>query len=310
VRDSLTSQFRESGTTAAKGVTQIPTFVQTLVAMVPTNPFASAAAGDLLPLIVAVCAFGAAATVIAEEQRRAVVGFFQSVNDVSMVIVGWLMRVAPVAVLVLVAATIAKTGFDLLRSLFVYGLVVVLALALHVAIVLVPLIRVGARMGVVHFFRAVSDALLLAFSTASSSATLPVSMAAAQNRLGVPKEIVGFMLPAGATLNKNGAAVYKAVTAVFIAQLYGVPLGPGVLVTIVLTSAMAAFAGPGVPGSSLVTTLIVLNAIGLGAHAAEGIALVVGIDRPLDMCRSTVNTIGNLVGASVVARSEGAGLMA
>ena len=129
-------------------------------------------------------------------------------------------------------------------------------------------------------------------------------MAAARERLGVPSDIVGFVLPAGASLNKNGAAVYKAVTAVFIAQLYGLPLDAGTMLTIVLMSTVAAFAGAGVPGSSLVTTLIVLNAIGLGPRAAAGIALVAAVDRPLDMCRTAVNTIGNLVGAAWVARSE------
>jgi Na+/H+-dicarboxylate symporter len=133
-------------------------------------------------------------------------------------------------------------------------------------------------------------------------------MAAARNRLGVSNEIASFVLPAGATINKNGSAIYKAVTAIFIAQMYGVTLGPAQVVAIVLTSTFAAFAGAGVPGSSLVTTLIVLNAIGLGSQAAAGIALVTSIDRPLDMCRSTVNTIGNLVGTTVIARSEGEAL--
>jgi proton glutamate symport protein len=168
----------------------------------------------------------------------------------------------------------------------------------------VPLIRVGARLGVLSFFRSTADAIMLAFSTASSSAALPVSMTAAR-RLGVSDEVASFVLPSGTTLNKNGAAVYKAVTAVFIAELYGVPPGPGQAMTIVLTSTMAAFAGAGVPGSSLVTTLIVLNAIGLGPHAAAGIALVAGVDRPLDMCRTAVNTLGNLVGAAVITRSSG-----
>ena len=304
IRDTLTNQFRERGASAVQASTGAPSFVETLVAFIPQNPFAAAAAGDLLPLIVAVCTFGAAATVITGNGRETVVAFFAGVNDLAMVIVGWLMQLAPVAVCILVAATVAKSGVDLLRSLLVYALVVVFALVVHVCVTLIPLLRFGAGLKVTHFFRATSDALLLAFSTASSSATLPVSMSAARNRLGISNGIVSFMLPSGATLNKNGAAVYKAVTAVFIARLYGIPLGPGQMLTIVLASTVAAFAGPGVPGSSLVTTLIVLNAIGLGPHAAEGIALVVGIDRPLDMCRSTVNTIGNLVGASLVARSE------
>ena len=119
------------------------------------------------------------------------------------------------------------------------------------------------------------------------------------------KNIVSFVLPAGTTINKNGSAVYKAVTAVYIAHLYGVALTPSMLLTMVLISTVAAFAGAGVPGSSLITTLIVLNAIGLGTHAAAGIALVVAVDRPLDMCRTAVNTISNLVGTALVARSEG-----
>src|SRR5207248_8649351 len=135
--------------------------------------------------------------------------------------------------------------------------------------------------------------------------TLPVSMTSGRERLGVPPEIVAFVLPLGATINKNGAAVYKAVTAVFIAKLYGVALVPATLATIALMSTLAAFAGAGVPGSSLVTTLIVLNAIGLGPVASAGIALVAGVDRPLDMCRSAVNTLGNLVGAAWVAREVG-----
>ena len=145
----------------------------------------------------------------------------------------------------------------------------------------------------------------MAFSTSSSSVTLPVSIAAAHDRLHISNEVAGFVLSAGATLNKNGAGVYKAATAVFLAHLYGVPLGPTQLATIALTTVVASSAGAGVPGSSLVTTLIVLNAIGLGPNAAAGIALVAGIDRPLDMCRTLVNTLSNLVGAAWVARAEG-----
>ena len=288
--------------------TETPTLVQTLLAMVPQNPFASAAATDLLPLIVAVCIFGAAATVISENGRRSLLEFFGGVNELCMVVIGWLMKVAPVAVFVLIASLVARLGLDVLQRLLAFSVVVVIALAVHVVIVLIPLLRVGGRVGVLAFFRSVSDALLFAFSTASSNATLPVSMAAARDRLGVSNEIASFVLPAGATINKNGSAIYKAVTAVFIAQLYGVTLGPGQVVAIVLMSTFAAFAGAGVPGSSLVTTLIVLNAIGLGPQAAAGIALVASVDRPLDMCRTTVNTIGNLVGATVIARSEGEAL--
>jgi Na+/H+-dicarboxylate symporter len=304
-RDALIAPFQDQAG-QARGPT--PTLVQTLLAMIPANPFAAAAQGELLPLIVAVCIFGAAATVSQGDGKRVVIGFFQGVNELAMIVIGWLMRLAPIAVLVLAAVTVARSGGALLASLLLYVLAVVLALAIHVALVLLPLLRTMARLGGLGFLRAVSDALLLAFSTASSNATLPVSMAAARTRLGISNEVVSFVLPLGSSMNKNGAAAYKAVTAVFIAQLYGMHLGAGALLIILLMSTVAAFAGTGVPGSSLVTTLIVLNALGLGPFAAAGIALVVGVDRPLDMCRTTVNTLGNLVGAAVVARSEGEAL--
>ena len=284
-----------------------PGLAQTLVQMVPQNPIASAAQSDLLPLIIAVCIFGAAATVTRGENRRTVVAFFEGINELSTVVIGWLMLLAPAAVFVLMASLVARSGAALLQGLLLYVVAVVAALALHLALLLLFL-RTAAGIGVIAFFTAVSDALLLAFSTASSSVALPVSMAAARTRLGLPNDVVSFVLPSGTTLNKNGAAIYKSVTAVFLAHLYGVPLGPAQLVTIVLTSTLAALAGAGVAGSSLVTTLIVLNAIGLGANASAGIALVAGIDRPLDMCRTCVNTFSNLVGAAVVARGEGESL--
>ena len=299
-RDALAPR---AGDVAGAAPAQAPGLAQTLVRMVPQNPFASAAETDLLPLIIAVCIFGAAAAVTKGQSRRTVVSFFEGVNDLSMIVIGWLMRLAPAGVFVLIASTVARSGIDLLRSLLVYAIAVVAALVVQLVLLLLT-VRFGAGIGIVQFLRSVSDALLLAFSTASSNAALPVSMAAARNRLGISSEIVSFVLPAGTTINKNGAAAYKAVTAVFIAQLCGLELGAGRMLIIVLASTAAAFAGAGVPGSSLVTTLIVLNAIGLGPQAAAGIALVAGIDRPLDMCRTTVNTIGNLAGAAWIQKSE------
>jgi Na+/H+-dicarboxylate symporter len=305
IRASMVNRSEQAGAVVVLPAVRAPGLVQTFVDMTPQNPFAAAAQGDLLPLIIAVCIFAAAATAASGAGTRTVVRFFEGVNELSMIVIGWLMWLAPYAVFVLIAATVAKSGLEFLASLAAYSLVVVVAMAVHVAVVLLPILRLGGHLGVVPFFRAVSDALLLAFSTASSSVTLPVSIAAAKNRLGISNEVASFVLPAGVTLNKNGAAVYKAVTAVFLAHLYGMDIGMAQSVTIILTTVMASAAGAGVPGSSLVTTLIVLNALGLGPQAAAGIALVVAVDRPLDMCRSTVNTIGNLVGAALVSRSEG-----
>jgi DAACS family dicarboxylate/amino acid:cation (Na+ or H+) symporter len=304
LREAVTQRFAEAGAGASANISAVPSLKQTLINIVPVNPIAAAAQGDLLALIFTIILFAAAATALDEEKRRPLVSFFSAVNDASMVVIRWLMVLAPTAVGILIAVTVVRSGLDLLRSLATYALIVVAALVAHVLFVLVPVITLWLRTSVVAFVRNVSDALMLAFSTASSSVTLPVSMAAARERLRIPAEVVSFVLPAGATLNKNGAAVYKAATAVFLANLYGIDLGFGQLVTIVLTTMVASSAGAGVPGSSLVTTLIVLNAIGLGPDAARGIALVAGIDRPLDMCRTTVNTFSNLVGASWVARGS------
>ena len=304
VRDSIASRINAPGSQSPT-VSAVPTFVQTIVAMVPQNPIAAAAQGDLLAVIFAVIVFGTAATTMSEEKRRPLVSLGQAVNDASLVVIQFLMRLAPVAVGILIAATVLRSGIDLLWSLAGYATVVIVGLALHVALVLLPILQFGARIGVVAFLQAVGHVILLAFSTASSSVTLPVSMAAARERLGVSAAVSSFVLPIGTTLNKNGAAVYKAATAVFLAHLYGVPLGAGQLATIVVATIVASSAGAGVPGSSLVTTLIVLNAIGLGPSASAGIALIAGIDRPLDMCRTAVNTFSNLVGAVVVARAEG-----
>ena len=304
VRDSIASRFAATGAPAPSTAT-VPTFVQTLVGIVPQNPIAAAAQGDLLAVILTVIVFGAAATAMTEEARRPLVSLATAVNDVSLVVIQFLMRFAPPAVGILIAVTVLRSGLDLLWSLAGYATVVVVGLALHVAVVLVPILQFVARIGIRVFVQATGHVLLLAFSTASSSVTLPVSLAAARERLGVPPAVASFVLPSGTTLNKNGAAVYKSVTAVYLAHLYGVHLGVTELITIVLTTMVASSAGAGVPGSSLVTTLIVLNAIGLGPNSAAGIALIAGIDRPLDMCRTAVNTFSNLVGAAVVARSEG-----
>jgi proton glutamate symport protein len=301
-RDALTTQFEQHGTAPAEMVA--PTLTQTLLAMIPSNPFAAAAQGELLPLIVAVCIFGAAANVLHTDGKRAVMGFFDGVNELSMIVIRWLMVLAPAAVFLLIAATVAKSGLDLLRSLLLYCAVVIAAMAVHVTVALLPALKFGAKLRVRDFLEKTGDVLTLAFSTASSSVALPVSIEAARDRLGISNQVASFVLPTGVTLNKNGAAVYKTVTAVFIANLYGIPLGPGTLLTIVLVSTVAAFSGAGVPGSSLVTTLIVLNAIGLGTHSEAAIALVVAVDRPLDMIRSMVNTLANLVGAAWISRRE------
>ena len=304
-RDALSAQFQEriDGVTlvaeSGRGVLDV------LVAMIPRNPVAAAAEMDLLPLIIATLLFGAALGAIAEERRQVVLTFFRAINDTAMVIINWVMKLAPYAVFVLISSTVARFGLDLLERLFVYSLVVVVACLIHVFGPLALALLFLARVKGGAFFRAVAEATLVAFSTASSNATLPVSIKVLERNVGISKEVTGFVIPAGATLNMNGSALYKAVTAIFILQVYGLPIGMQEILTTLVTATAAAVAGVGIPGSSLVTTLIVLNALGLGAPAATGIAMVVGIDRMLDMFRTTTNVIGDLTCAAFIARSEG-----
>src|SRR5262245_4082478 len=192
VGSGLSATERASLATAAaptsSALPTAPTLVQTLINFIPQNPFAAAASGDLLALIIAVVIFGAAATVAPNDARTAVVRFFDGVNTLALIVITWLMKLAPAAVFVMIAVPVARSGLSLLTQLAAFTLVVVIALAVHVAVVLFPALRFGARFGIVTFIRSVSDALLLAFSTASSNATLPVSMAAARDRLKIPAD--------------------------------------------------------------------------------------------------------------------------
>ena len=305
VRDALAADFQgERATAVVANAESARSLTQILVEMIPRNPFAAAAEMDLLPLIIATLLFGAAATVLDPTKREAVVGFFDAVNGMCMTVIHWVMRLAPYAVFALIASIVARFGWELLQSLLFYTVLMAVALLLHTTLVLGTAVKVLAHRSPIAFLRAVAEAPLLAFSTSSSNAVLPVSIEVAREKLGISNEVAGFVLPLGATLNMNGGALYKALTVVFVAQVYGLPLGPGELLTIILTATLAAVAGAGVPGSSLVTTLIVLNAIGLGPQAAAGIALVVGVDRILDMLRTTVNVLGDLVCVAYVGRSE------
>ncbi len=308
-RDAIAVEYQADVAAVAPTAAAGRGLLEVLVAMIPRNPVAAAARMDLLPLIVATVLFGAALGTIAEERRRVVITFFQAINDTAIVIIHWFMKLAPYAVFVLISATVARFGIDLLQRLFVYSLVVVMGCAIHVSGTLALALRFLARVRIGVFLRAVAEAPLLAFSTASSNATLPVSMDVVERKLGISNRVASFVVPLGATLNMNGSALYKGATAVFILQVYGLPIGAPELFTILVTATAAAVAGVGIPGSSLVTTLIVLNALGLGPQAATGIALVVGVDRILDMFRTAVNVTGDLTCAAYVARAEGETVM-
>lgn len=308
-RDQIAATFEGDAASRVALAENRPTLAETLLNMVPSNPFRSAAEGELLPLIIFSVIFGAALSLVVRERREAVLLFFNGVNDAVMVMIDWIMRLAPYAVFALVGAIVSRFGLDLLRSLLVYALVVATGLVLHLLITYMSILRFLGRMDPLVFARRIMEAPLVAFSTSSSSATLPVTMEVAQEKLGVSRETSSFVLPLGATLNMDGTALYQAVAVMFIAQIYGIPLGVVEQLTIVLTATLASIGAAGVPSAGIITLIMVLHSVGLGAHTQAGIALILGVDRILDMLRTAVNVTGDLTASVVIGRSEGEALV-
>lgn len=308
-RDSLSAAFEEQAGRAVELAAEKPSIVETLLNMIPTNPIQAAANMDLLPLIVFTILFGAALTLVAEDRKRAVLNVAEGVNETVMVLIDWIMKLAPYAVFALIAAVVARFGLDLLRSLIFYALAVVGGLLLHAAITYGSVLRFLVGMNPATFLRRIIEAPLVAFSTSSSNATLPVTMEVAEEKLGVSNSVASFVCPLGATINMDGTALYQAVATMFIAQIYGVPLTIGDQLTVVLTATLASIGAAGVPSAGIIILILVLNSVGLGGHAAAGIALILGIDRILDMLRTAVNVTGDLTAASFVARTEGEALV-
>jgi Na+/H+-dicarboxylate symporter len=308
-RDNLAGTFEEQAGGAIGLAEQAPSIWETLLNMIPNNPVAAAAEGNLLPLIIFVIIFAAAVSQVLPSRRDAILNFFHGVNDASMVVIDWIMKTAPYAVFALIAAVISRFGLEVLQSLAIYTGVVAVGLILHAILTYGTLVSLLARINPLRFFKAVREAQLIAFSTSSSNATLPVTMEVSERNLGVSERTSAFVLPLGATVNMDGTALYQGVATVFIAQVYGFDLGLAAILTIVLTATLASIGAAGVPSAGIIILVLVLNSVGLGAQAAAGIALILGVDRILDMLRTSVNITGDLSCAAVVARSEGETLM-
>jgi Na+/H+-dicarboxylate symporter len=278
-----------------------------IVDVIPTNLFASASSGDLFGVIVFTLIFGAAIGSLPDERRDVLVKIFRSINDASMRIIDWTMKLAPTAVFCLIASVIGRFGVDILRGLALFCVTVLAGLLVQLVVVYGLILIIGCRWNPLRFYLAIAEVALMAFSTSSSSATLPVSMKTAEEDLSIPTSIAAFVLPLGSTMNKNGSALYKCAAVIFIAQAAGMTLGLPLLTRIVFAATLSAMTTAGVPGSGLVAIVVVLQASGLGALAPVGSVLVAGVDRILDMVRTTVNVVGSMVCVGYVARSEGVG---
>jgi Na+/H+-dicarboxylate symporter len=278
-----------------------PTIIEILLNIIPTNPVRAFVEGKMLQIILFTLLLGICLNLIPSERSQPVIKFFEGVNDLIIQMVHIIMKLAPYGVFALISAVVADFGLDVLIVLIKYSLVVVLGLIIHVVIVYSLTIKIFSKQKISAFFRGIRPAQLIAFSSASSSATLPVTMECTEKNLGVPGQISSFALPLGATINMDGTALYQGVSTVFIAQVYGMNLNPLQQLTIVLTAVLASIGTAGTPAAGVITLAIVLESIGV---PLEGIALIMGVERILDMCRSVVNVTGDASCAVVVASSE------
>ena len=274
-----------------------------LMNIVPRNPVAAAANGDLIAVMFFSLMFGVAATVVRSDGTRSFVATVQGVYDISLRLIDWVIRLAPYAVAALLFGITARLGMDVLVQLARFVGTVVLALSLHFFVVFPLLVRFAGGMSPLAFLHKAEPAILTAFSTSSSSATLPTTLQVAEHGLGVPRSVARFVCTLGATANMNGTALFEGITVLFLAQFFGVELHLVQQVTILLMCILGGIGAAGVPGGSLPVIAMILAMFGI---PPEGIGLILGVDRFLDMCRTAVNVTGDLVGAVVVGRNEGA----
>ena len=279
--------------------------LQFVVDIVPSN-FLSAASdnANMLQIIFFAILFGIAMVTLSKEKTIYVKGFFDGVNDIILQIVDMIMLMAPYGVFALIGGLVVDFdgSIDLFIALGMYSVTVIIGLMMMILVVYPLILKIFTKVKYVSFFNAISPAQMLAFSTSSSAATLPVTMERCEEHLGVSEEVSSFVLPLGATINMDGTSLYQAVAAVFIAQAFGYDLNLGDQITIVLTATLASIGAAAVPGAGMVMLVIVLSAIGIDP---EGIALIFAVDRILDMVRTVVNVTGDATVATVVASSEG-----
>jgi proton glutamate symport protein len=276
--------------------------IEIFLRMVPTNIVQAAANGDMLGIIFFCLLFGIFMTRLDHSLAEPLFQFATAILQVMMRMTEWVMMFAPIGVFGLVARVVAKTGFDAARPLLTFALVVLAALAVHTLVTLPLLLKWVGRVSPVATFRSMAPAMLTAFSTASSSAPLPITMECVEKDAGISNRVSSFVLPLGATVNMNGTALYECVAAMFLAQAYGLELGFGVQFSIVFIALATSIGVAGIPSASLVAIAIILASVGL---PVEAIAVLFVFDRVLDMARTSVNVFGDASCAVIIARLDG-----
>lgn len=277
-----------------------PNLADIFIAFVPSNPIKAMAEADMIQVIVMAILFGVALAISGAHGRR-VIAFFNDLNEVTMKLVEIVMCAAPIGVFCLIASVFSKQGLDAIKPLSFYFITVMICLFLHLFLVYGGMIKILGRLNPITFFKKYREVMVFAFSTSSSNATLPVTLEVTEKQLGVHKTVTSFTLPLGATVNMDGTAIMQGVATVFIAQAYGLDIGIQAYLMVILTATLASVGTAGVPGVGLVTLAMVLKQANL---PVEGIGLIIGVDRLLDMTRTVVNVAGDSVVACIVAKSE------
>ncbi len=280
---------------------EAPPLSQVLIDIIPKNPVAAMANGDMLPIIFFSIMVGVSMLMVGHKAKPFIEGA-EIANEIMMKMVNIIMALAPYAVFALIAKAVANLGLDLLASLAGYVLVLVGALMFHLFVTLMITLKVFSGLSPVMFLKKIRNVQVFAFSTASSNATIPVTMRTVTQRFGVNNSVASFTVPFGATINMDGTAIMQGVATVFIANVYGVDLGIAGYLTVILMSVLASIGTAGVPGVGLIMLSMVFTQVGL---PVEGIGLVLGVDRLMDMIRTAVNVSGDAAVSSIVAKSEG-----
>jgi proton glutamate symport protein len=301
IQAEMQAEGRWQQPATAPAITPRTSAADFLLALIPANPFAALAAGDMLPVITFSILLGLAFTLIIPAKRDKILELLDALNDALVALVKGVMRLAPYAVFALITAVIAQFGFHFLLALLEYALVTIAAMALFLFGYYSLVVALLGRISPLAFFRQLSSVGLLAFSTSSSNAVLPENMVSCEQKLGMDRGIVAFVLPLGATINMSGTSIYQGVSAVFIAQVFGITLSLQQQAMVVLTATLAAVGTAGIPGIGIVTLSMVLGSAGI---PLEGIGLIIGVERILDMCRTVLNVMGDSATALIVDRSE------
>lgn len=291
--DKARIPIKDSVAPAAVAIDQIP---QRLLTLLPSNPLTSMVEGQMLQIVLFAIIMGSALVMLPAPQAKPLLDLMASLQQVSMTIVGWAMRLVPFAVFGLMTQLTAKIGLSSIAGMAVYVGTVLLGLVCLLGFyLLLVLVFVGIRP--LKFLSSVRDLMLLAFSTSSSAAVIPMSIRTSEDKLGVRPAISQFIIPLGATINMDGTALYQGVAAIFLAQVFGVDISLGDMLLIVVTTVGASIGAPSVPGVGIVILSLVLNSVGI---PAAGIALIIGVDRILDMSRTAINVCGDIVASSII----------